>query len=126
MKNLSLIFLFFITTAIASAQTSDTLKTKFAKEWAIKGYEQFGVVDEPTKEQSNDKILLKLDNTCVIVENGKKYNGTWNFDKSKAYLQCNLGTIKRNYKIISASGKNAIIEYQSPDLIRTKYHLEAK
>jgi hypothetical protein len=126
MKNISLIFFFIFTLSYVSAQTPDSLKTKLSKEWDIKGYEQFGVVDEPTDVQRGDKIILKSDNTCVIVENGKKYTGTWGFDKSKIYIQCALGSVKRNYKIISVNGTKAIIEYQSPDLIRTKYHLEAK
>jgi hypothetical protein len=111
-----------------NAQTTDTLKQKLSKEWIINQYEQFGVVDDPEEAQKNDKLVLNADMTCTIVENGKTYSGKWVIEKTRTYIVCTLkeGTIKRNYKIISVNNTSAILEYQSPDLIRTKYHVTAK
>jgi len=127
MKNLLLILLLVSSASLSLGQTTDSLKIKLSKEWNIKGYERFGVIDEPSAEQKNDKVSFKPDNSCSIRENGKNYSGTWSIDKTKTYIMCSLsGGIKRNYKIISVKNKEAIIEYQTPDLIRTKYHLEVK
>ena len=121
------IFIFSITTT-AYTQSTDSLKQKLSKEWKLKKYEQFGLIDDPIEEQKNDKIILKSDLTCTVVEGGKSYTGTWGLDKTNVYIMCKLnnGTVKRQYKIISIQNKEAILEYQSPDLIRTKYHMEAE
>lgn len=127
MKHLFLLLILASSALVAQGQTTDSLKIKLSKEWNIKGYERFGVVDEPSKDQKNDKVSFKPDNSCSITENGKNYTGTWSIDKTKTYIMCSLsGGIKRNYKIISVKNKEAIIEYQTPDLIRTKYHMDAK
>jgi hypothetical protein len=128
MKNIAFLLLIF-SGIFANAQTAtDTLKAKLSKEWFIKSYEQFSVTEEPEEEKKNDKIVFNADKTCTIVENGKSYTGTWLIDKSKTYILCILsnGVVKRNYKIISVGDKESIIEYQTPDLIRTKYQMVSK
>jgi hypothetical protein len=129
MRNIVFVLFFIFSGIIVNAQTSgDTLKAKLSKEWIIQGYEQFSVTEEPEEEKKNDKIIFKADKTCNIVENGKSYAGTWLIDKTKTYISCTLsnGAVKRNYKIISVGDKESIIEYQTPDLIRTKYHMASK
>ncbi|MBX9851971.1 MAG: hypothetical protein K2X86_09455 [Cytophagaceae bacterium] len=128
MKTLVLSCFIFFTSISAYTQSADSLKQKLSKEWKLKKYEQFGLIDDPIEEQKNDKIILKNDLTCTIVENGKTYTGAWSIDKTNVYVMCKLnnGAVKRQYKIISVKEKEAIFEYQSPDLIRTKYHLAAE
>lgn len=120
--------LVFISTFRLNAQATDTLKQKLSKEWIINHYEQFSVLEDPTDEQINDKLVFKADMTCSIKENGTSYSGKWTIDKTRKYIVCILeeGAIKKNYKIISVNDKTAIFEYQTPDLIRTKYHVTSK
>ncbi len=122
------ITLVFIASFNINAQTTDSLNQKLSKEWTINQYEQFSVLEEPTEEQKKDKLVFKSDMTCTIIENGTSYSGKWTIDKTRKYIMCTLkeGTVKRTYKIISVNDKDAIFEYQTPDLIRTKYHVTSK
>jgi hypothetical protein len=128
-KYILLLSAFIFMIPLGKAQTaSDSLKSKLSKKWSLSAVEEFGVEYPPSETQKNDEIELKKDQTCTVVENGKKYTGTWSLDKSRTYIICNLnsGSIKRQYKIISVKDEEAVFEYQSPDLVRTKYKFLAK
>jgi hypothetical protein len=125
-----IILLFAFISFSASAQiTADQIKTGLAgKEWKITKYEVFGVADAPKPEQVNDVINLKSDMTFVIVENGIEYKGKWTIMNPVVYISCKsaAGNWAKIYKVLSIGEKESAIEYKDPDLIKTKYYLEAK
>jgi hypothetical protein len=109
---------------VTTAQIKNDLS---GKEWKIVKYETFGVEEEPKEEQLKDKLLLNKDMTFFIVENGKEYLGNWSSTPDgRITCKAKTGEWSRIYKVITVSEKTATMEYQSPDLTRTLYRLEAK
>lgn len=98
------------------------------KEWAYAGKEEFGVVRPPESNSKEDYMNIKADGTFSMLKEGKQWSGKWVFQEKSAVLM--LTDLKSNktvsYTIKSANEKQLIAEYQSPDLVRTKYHFSRK
>ena len=109
----------------ALAQTKKELLT--SKKWNYSGIEEFGVVKPPDSTMKNDNIALMADGTFIMVKKNKKTNGTWSFNEKAGVITFTDGTSKKSmsYNLKSVDEKELVIEYQTPDLVRTRYRYQA-
>lgn len=103
---------------------SQITKEQLSRRWVFVGVEEFGVVRPPDSTAKNDFIEIKTDGTFDMEKAEKKANGNWTFNEKTGVLSLfDLKTKKTiNYTIKSMNEKEMVIEYQSPDLVRTRYH----
>jgi hypothetical protein len=106
---------------------SQSKKDQLSKNWEYAGVEEFGVVKPPDSTMKNDGIELKADGTFNMVKNGKKSSGTWSFNEKAGIVSFTDGKTKKSlsYKLKGADENILIIEYQTPDLVRTRYQYKA-
>lgn len=120
----TLILAFFSNHILFAQITTEQIKKDWiGKEWKIIKYETFGIEEEPTEEQMNDKILLNSDMTFIIVEKGVEYKGKWRIQSPYAFCKSESSTWERTYKIMSIEATSSTIEYKDPDLTKTLYYL---
>lgn len=98
------------------------------KEWTYAGKEEFGVLRPPESNFKADYLNVSGDGTFSMLKEGKQWSGKWVFqEKNAILLLTDLKTKKTiSYTIKSVSETQLIAEYQSPDLVRTKYHFSRK
>lgn len=103
-------------------------KDQLAKNWSYSGTEEFGVVRPPDSTMKKDLLELKTDGSFIMIKTGKKSNGTWSFNEKAAIISfTDLKTKKTlTYNLRSVNDKLLVVEYQTPDLVRTKYHYEIR
>lgn len=117
------------TTKVVKQQAAFTKKdSMLCKSWKLVALEEFGVSNPPPIEQVKDNFEFKLDKTAVITFLGKTMNGNWYTDKAKTYIYFTdlSNNQKWMFKWFEVTQKELKIEYQNPDLIRTRMNLEAK
>lgn len=110
--------------AYAQVSNEQIKKDWIGKTWKIVQYETFGIIEEPSQEQVQDKILIHPDMTFFILENGKALKGKCNLQN--VYLTCTTegNSWNKVYKITSLENQKSTLEYKDPDLIKTYYYLE--
>ena len=118
-----IIFGLFSLSAIGQVTTAS-----ITKEWTYAGKEGFGVVRPPASEFKDDHLNINGDGTFIMLKEGKQWSGKWVFqEKSAILLLTDLKTKKSiSYTIKSVNETQLVAEYQSPDLVRTKYHFSRK
>ena len=127
MKRTSLItctavFLFLMINFCIAQSKKDLL----AKKWNYKGIEEFGVVRPPDSTMKSDLIELKADGTFNWMKQGKKISGTWTLNEKAGTIGFTNDQTKKTqaYNLKSVDEKQLVIEYQTPDLVRTRYRYE--
>jgi len=112
----------------ASQTFAQSKKDQLAKTWSYSGIEEFGVVRPPESTMKKDLLEIKTDASFTMIKNGKKSNGTWSLNEKAGIITLtDLKTKKTlNYNLKSVNDKLLVVEYQTPDLVRTKYHYEIK
>jgi hypothetical protein len=105
--------------------TAVPLKKIICKNWKVKSYESFGVERDPDSLQIiNGKLVFGADSSVKITNIEKTINGKWFSDSKNTFLTMVYDTKeKKVFKIISYSDTLFVIQYQTPDLIRTNYNL---
>jgi hypothetical protein len=107
----------------STAQTSQ--KELLIKKWKYIGKEEFGVVKLDSIDKA-DWIQLNTDGTFERVLSGKEIKGTWLFNEAAKIIALTSASKKTlNYNLKKVTSTDLIIEYQTPDLIRTKYRFVA-
>jgi len=93
------------------------------KEWVFKGTEEFGVIKKPKKGKEGNALsfMCNEDKTIFVTENNEAKSGTWSISRGYIYIQLKDSEEKKRYKFISVSESELVIEFQTPDLVRTKY-----
>jgi hypothetical protein len=107
------------------AQTKKELLT--AKKWNYSGIEEFGVVKPPDSTMKNDNIALMADGSFIMIKKNKKLTGTWSYNEKTGLITFTDGASKKgmSYNLKSVDEKELVIEYQAPDLVRTRYRYQA-
>ena len=101
-----------------SAETGKML----CKAWVLDSVEQFSVTQKASPKEINDELTLMADGTFFITSEGVASTGKWT-GNAHPFIYAATGTpaVKKMYKIISLSDNRLVLEYQSPDLVRTHY-----
>ncbi len=107
---------------------SQTTKERLIKKWGFAGVEEFGVVRTPDSTAKNDLLEIKADGTYLFNKAQKSTVGNWTLNEKSGVLSLTDLKTKKTiaYTIKSIDEKEMVIEYQSPDLVRTKYHYKPK
>lgn len=95
--------------------------------WNYTGTEEFGLLTPPDSLHKADFILLKLDNDIRTFEmrNGNETtSGNWVVNATAKTLTLTNSENQKTklYNLKSISATELVIEYQTPDLVRTRYH----
>ncbi len=98
------------------------------KEWKVTGIEEFGVVSNPNEKQKNDGFSFLLDGTAFLTMDGVNKTGTWATDKAKTVISVKVeGDVwVHRFKIFSLTKDQLNVEFQSVELVRTKYNCQPK
>ena len=120
-KILSLIVFAFFISHISFSQSA-----LFGK-WIYAGTEEFGLVTPPDSAQKTDFITIMQDdgvNVCQLSESGKELYGKWvvNSNAKTITITYDATGKSKTYNIISITATELVLEYQTPDLVRTRYH----
>jgi hypothetical protein len=113
---------------VASAQTAPAVnwKEKVVGQWAYAGTEEFGVVTPPDSTQAKDNLAVNADGTYKRMEKGKASNGTYKVDETAKTITFKDATGKSKMYYLKKSDPGVlIIEFQTPDLVRTRYKFTA-
>ncbi|MBI2966821.1 MAG: hypothetical protein HYY40_03275 [Bacteroidetes bacterium] len=133
MKNLVLLAPWLFITIFLSAQTkpAQTVAEKeklLCRTWKFTLSEEFGLENEPAAEQKNDSILFKSDKKVIMINSGVLTTGFWSLDKGGNFLYVtpDNSATKIMFGLKSITEDKLVLEFQTPDLVRTRYHYEVK
>ncbi|MBA2422054.1 MAG: hypothetical protein H0V61_02360 [Chitinophagales bacterium] len=115
---------YLLTATICYSQSTNTL---LVQNWKYAGVEEFGVMKPPDSTMKNDGVQMKADGTFNMIKNGKEINGVWSVSEKTEIIILTDAKTKRSmtYNLKSIDEKTLVIEYQTPDLVRTRYRYEA-
>ena len=107
------------------SQTSQ--KDLLSQKWKYLGVEEFGVVHTPDSTQKNDWLSMKSDGTYEWSQKGKSSAGTWKLNEAAKIIVFSDSKTKKNlsYNLKNITATELTIEYQTPDLVRTRYRYQA-
>ena len=140
--------LFFVLGSFSStslcAQTKTTATTKttttpvkaaltakdsiLCKEWKVISIEEFSVSNPPNEMRKNDGFSFLLDGTAFLTIDGVNKTGTWTADKAKTVIVVKVDgdTWVHRFKIFELTKDKLFVEFQTVELVRTKYTCEPK
>lgn len=127
MVKLKLLTSFLMLLVLSAPSFSQTKKDMLAKNWKYSGVEEFGVVHPPDSTMKGDGIEIKADGSYNMTKSGKKTSGTWTFnDKASIIIFTDAKSKKNlNYNLKNVDASSLVVEYQTPDLVRTRYRYQA-
>ena len=112
--------LFVLTSSAAFPQTQ---RDNLVGAWKYSGLEEFDVFTPADSFHRNDAIQFVADGKYTMVKDGKKTSGSWTLNSKGGQLVFSdvaSGTSLR-YTLKSLTKQELVIEFQTPDLVRTKY-----
>jgi hypothetical protein len=124
----SILFFVIISCTYSLAQTTPTdWKSKVIGTWNYIGEEQFGVVTEPDAQNAGNKLIINEDLTFEKTDAGITVKGTYTINEgAKTITFKDVKSSKsKMYYLKKADPGYLIIEFQTPDLIRTRYKYKA-
>lgn len=132
MKQLLLFLFVFFVAASAFAQietpppVNPPLKDRIIGKWLYKGTEEFGVVTPPDSTQKSDFIEITADGNYSLKSNGKEEAGAYKLAETYKQIYCTNSTSKKTkmFTIKSSLNGKLVLDYQTPDLVHTKYQYE--
>lgn len=123
--------IFFISdNAIAQTETTQTpappLKDRIVGKWIYKGTEEFAVLTQADSTQKNDYVEITADGNYMMVTNGKEETGAYKLvaDYKQIYFTSNSTKKTKMYTVKSSLNGKLVLDFQTPDLIHTKYQYE--
>jgi len=121
---LSFVILLLVT---SSGWSQPTQKDLLTKKWQYIGIEEFGVVHPPDTIHKNDWLGLKEDGTYEWQQAGVTSSGTWKLNEAAKAIAFTDSKTKRSfsYNLKKVNATDLTIEYQTPDLVRTRYRYTA-
>ena len=119
-----MMILFLFISGLSHAQSKKDL---LVKTWNYKGMEEFGVIKPPDSTMKSDLLKLEADGNFSMIKSGKKLSGKWSLNEKAAIITITDTKMNKpmNYNLKKLDEKELIIEYQTPDLVRTRYIYEA-
>lgn len=132
MKQLVFFLAIFFISANAIAQTETTqtpappLKDRIVGKWIYKGTEEFAVLTPADSTQKNDYVEITADGNYMMVTNGKEETGAYKLvaDYKQIYFTSNSTKKTKMYTVKSSLNGKLVLDFQTPDLIHTKYQYE--
>lgn len=113
-------FVFILFIAIGSSSTD--INTQLAKNWKLEAIEEFGTKGDLDKINIADELNLNTDGSYSMILFGKTKTGTWNFNAKTKLIHFKSETGNLYFKFFEVSDSSLVVEYQHPDLVRSKMH----
>ena len=112
---------------LATAQApAETWKDRVVGHWRYIGTEEFGVVKPADSTQAKDVLDILADGTYTRTENGVKSNGTFAINETAKTITFKDAAGKSRMYYLKKSDPGVLtIEFQTPDLVRTRYKFES-
>ena len=109
------------------AEAQPTQQDLLKKKWNYIGIEEFSVVHAPDSLHKQDWVQFNGDGTYEWVQSGKQSSGTWKLNEIAKIISVTDSKTKKSftYNLKNLTATDLTIEYQSPDLVRTKYRYSA-
>lgn len=125
-QNLSIVFMSILLTIPFTAFSQPAQKDMLVHKWKYTGVEEFSVLHAPDSMSKNDWLELKNDGTYEWMQAGKISSGTWKLNEAaKIIVFADAKTKKSlNYNLKNITLNELTIEYQTPDLVRTRYRYQ--
>ncbi len=113
-------------TEITTPTSTPSLKDRIAGKWLYKGTEEFAVFTAADSTQKNDYIEISPDGNYLIVVRGKQETGTYKLVEAYKQIYFSSSTTKKTkmFTIKSSVNGKLTLDFQTPDLIHTKYQYE--
>ena len=117
------------------AQTTTTdppmkpLKERIIHTWKYSGWEQFYVfTPADSVKEKNDQFVFTDDGKYTQVSKGVSSGGTWTINEDYRQLYCTDAAtgVQKMYTIKKLNATTLILNFQTPDLVNTKYTYLAK
>jgi hypothetical protein len=114
----------FISSLISTAQS--TQQDLLQKKWNYIGIEEFSVVHAPDSLHKKDWLQFNGDGTYEWLQSGKKSSGTWKLNEAAKIISFTDAKTKKSltYNLKGLTATDLTIEYQTPDLVRTRYRYQ--
>jgi hypothetical protein len=134
LKQIAILFCCFLTVS-ALAQNSSNKKAPpvgassfsanqskmLCKAWKLDSTSAFSVTDKPSDKEVNDGVTFVADGNCFLTQEGVASTGIWAYAGGRINVAIKTLASKISFKLISLTDTKLVVEYQSPDLIRTEY-----
>jgi len=110
----------------ANAQApAETWKDRVVGHWRYLGTEEFGVVRPADSTQAKDVLDILGDGTFSRTESGKVTTGTYAVNETAKTITFKDAAGKSRMYYLKKSDPGVLtIEFQTPDLVRTRYKFE--
>lgn len=124
MKSIAALILFLMP---ASGLWAQDTKAMLMQHWSFIGIEEFSVLHKPDSAHANDFLQLNEDGSYEWSQSGKQSAGTWKLNETARTITFTDGKTKKliTYNLKGISASDLTIEFQSPDLVRTRYRYQA-
>lgn len=122
---ISIFSVLLISSLISMAQP--TQQDLLQKKWNYIGIEEFSVVHAPDSLHKKDWLQFIGDGTYEWFQSGKKSSGTWKLNEPAKIISFTDSKTKKSlsYNLKGLTSTDLTIEYQTPDLVRTRYRYQA-
>ncbi len=115
------LFLIFFLPLRSFSQAS--VKELLIQKWKYTGIEEFSVVYPPDSMMKDDWLLFSTDGRYQSITRGKSTSGTWKINEASKIISLTDAATKKtiSYNLKGITPGELTLEYQTPDLVRTKY-----
>jgi hypothetical protein len=110
----------------AQPSAEDIKDNWMGKLWKVVQYETAGMSENPSIEQTYDKIIIYHNATFIIVENGKVYKGSWTMQGSSFTCRADGedSAWRKTYTVVSTNDRKSTMESQDMGSPKKLYYLE--
>jgi hypothetical protein len=121
--SLFLLFMTFVNAQVTTPPAPINWKEKVISKWKYEGVETFGVLTPADSTEQKDMIELTIDGKYAQIEKGKSSTGTYslNADAKTITFKDASNSKSKMYYLKKSEPNYLIIEFQTPNLIRTRY-----
>ncbi len=113
-------------TETPTQSTTPPLKDRIIGKWMYKGTEEFAVLTPADSTQKNDYVEITADGNYIMMVNGKEETGAYKLVEAYKQIYFSANTTKKTkmFTIKSSLNGKLVLDFQTPDLIHTKYQYE--
>jgi len=99
-----------------------TTKEKIQHNWKLLGIEKSGSIRDVEEKNKKDYVNLMADGKYDMTLYGGRKAGSYSFNETGKTINFKNESAKFFFKLIAVSDTALVIEYQHPDLVRSKLH----
>jgi hypothetical protein len=96
-----------------------------SKEWKLQFYGETDKRQAPSPQQQEDRMIFYKDYRVLSIENGKKENGSWQYDSVKQLLTITDNQTREQLllQVIKLDQEQFVVGYKDPAGVLLKIHM---